>query len=123
MVSKEQVVNRLKKFMYNKVNEIAADNQLVMIFRPLVYKVGDKMIEKVDGIMGLIADDKGMVDVDKLMTEMIDNLIAVTNNTKMQLTDGICIGDGEIHVDIPLIEKTIVFTKDDLNELKKFVQE
>ena len=25
MVSKEQVVNRLKKFMYNKVNEIAAE--------------------------------------------------------------------------------------------------
>lgn len=71
-----------------------------------------------DKALSLIADDKGMVDADGLLTDMIDRLIVSKANT----INGITIGEGSVKITIPFMNKTVVFDKDDFNELKTNIE-
>lgn len=66
----------------------------------------------------LIADDKDMVDADGLLTDMIDRLIVSKANT----INGVTIGEGSVKITIPFMNKTVVFDKDDFNELKTNIE-
>lgn len=59
-----------------------------------------------------------MVDGDGLLNDMIDKLIVSKANT----INGVTIGEGSIKVTIPFMNKTIIFDKDDFNELKTNIE-
>ena len=65
-----------------------------------------------------ITDEKGMVDGDGLLNDMIDRLIVSKANT----INGVTIGEGSIKVTIPFMNKTVIFDKDDFNELKTNIE-
>lgn len=75
-------------------------------------------VSKLDKALSLIADDKGMVDADGLLTDMIDRLIVSKTNT----INGVTIGEGSVKITIPFMNKTVVFDKDDFNELKTNIE-
>jgi len=68
--------------------------------------------------LSLITDEKGMVDGDGLLNDMIDRLIVSKANT----INGVTIGEGSIKVTIPFMNKTVIFDKDDFNELKTNIE-
>lgn len=53
-----------------------------------------------------------------LLTDMIDRLIVSKANT----INGITIGEGSVKITIPFMNKTVVFDKDDFNELKTNIE-
>ena len=59
-----------------------------------------------------------MIDGDGLLTDMIDRLIVSKANT----INGVTIGEGSIKVTIPFMNKTVIFDKDDFNELKTNIE-
>lgn len=59
-----------------------------------------------------------MVDGDGLLNDMIDRLIVSKANT----INGVTIGKGSIKVTIPFMNKTVIFDKDDFNELKTNIE-
>lgn len=59
-----------------------------------------------------------MVDGDGLLNDMIDRLIVSKANT----INGVTIGEGSIKVTIPFMNKTVIFDKDDFNELKTNIE-
>ena len=59
-----------------------------------------------------------MVDGDGLLNDMIDRLIVSKANT----INGVTIGEGSIKITIPFMNKTVVFDKDDFNELKTNIE-
>lgn len=61
---------------------------------------------------------KGMVDGDGLLNDMIDRLIV----SKASTINGVTIGEGSIKVTIPFMNKTVIFDKDDFNELKTNIE-
>lgn len=61
---------------------------------------------------------EGMIDGDGLLNDMIDRLIVSKANT----INGVTIGEGSIKVTIPFMNKTVVFDKDDFNELKTNIE-
>lgn len=65
-----------------------------------------------------ITDEKGMVDADGLLTDMIDRLIVSKANT----INGVTIGEGSVKITIPFMNKTVIFDKDDFNELKTNIE-
>lgn len=75
-------------------------------------------VSKLDKALSLITDEKGMVDGDGLLNDMIDRLIVSKANT----INGVTIGEGSIKVTIPFMNKTVVFDKDDFNELKTNIE-
>lgn len=65
-----------------------------------------------------ITDEKGMVDSNGLLNDMIDRLIV----SKVNTINGVTIGEGSIKVTIPFMNKTVIFDKDDFNELKTNIE-
>lgn len=53
-----------------------------------------------------------------LLTDMIDRLIVSKANT----INGVTIGEGSVKITIPFMNKTVVFDKDDFNELKTNIE-
>lgn len=82
------------------------------------HKIVDTNVSKLDKALSLITDEKGMVDGDGLLNDMIDRLIVSKANT----INGVTIGEGSIKVTIPFMNKTVIFDKDDFNELKTNIE-
>ena len=114
MVKKDNALNILGSFVNTKLNTLGDNNPVFNIFvRPYVERVIGNNISKVDNLLSLIADENGMVDIDGIINDMIDRLVV----SEVNKINGITIGQGEIKIDVPLINKSIVFTTDDFKEL------
>lgn len=119
MINKDNLIEEILKFINTKITDISSNNPLFdIVAKPYISKVITNNVSKLDKALSLITDDKGMIDVDGLLTDMIDRLIVSKANT----INGVTIGEGSIKVTIPFMNKTVIFDKDDFNELKTNIE-
>lgn len=119
MINKDNLIEEILKFINTKIADISSNNPLFdIVAKPYISKVITNNVSKLDKALSLIADDKGMVDADGLLTDMIDRLIVSKANT----INGVTIGEGSVKITIPFINKTVIFDKDDFNELKTNIE-
>ena len=105
MINKDNLIEEILKFINTKIADISSNNPLFdIVAKPYISKVITNNVSKLDKALSLIADDKGMVDADGLLTDMIDRLIVSKANT----INGVTIGEGS--------------DKDDFNELKTNIE-
>ena len=106
MINKDNLIEEILKFINTKIADISSNNPLFdIVAKPYISKVITNNVSKLDKALSLIADDKGMVDADGLLTDMIDRLIVSKANT----INGITIGEGSVKITIPFMNKTVVF--------------
>ena len=74
MIQREVIVNKLIEFYTGKVDELANQNALIMIFRPFIDKAADKSIGKVDKFLKMIQEEDGTVDIEPLLGKMTEYL-------------------------------------------------
>lgn len=119
MINKDNLIEEILKFINTKIADISNNNPLFdIVAKPYISKVVTNNVSKLDKALSLIVDDKGMVDADGLLTDMIDRLIVSKANT----INGVTIGEGSVKITIPFMNKTVVFDKDDFNELKTNIE-
>lgn len=119
MINKDNLIEEILKFINTKIADISNNNPLFdIVAKPYISKVVTNNVSKLDKALSLITDDKGMVDADGLLTDMIDRLIVSKANT----INGVTIGEGSVKITIPFMNKTVVFDKDDFNELKTNIE-
>jgi hypothetical protein len=119
MINKDNLIEEILKFINTKIADISSNNPLFdIVAKPYISKVVTNNVSKLDKALSLIADDKGMVDADGLLTDMIDRLIVSKANT----INGVTIGEGSVKITIPFMNKTVIFDKDDFNELKTNIE-
>lgn len=119
MINKDNLIEEILKFINTKIADISNNNPLFdIVAKPYISKVVTNNVSKLDKALSLITDDKGMVDADGLLTDMIDRLIVSKANT----INGVIIGEGSVKITIPFMNKTVVFDKDDFNELKTNIE-
>ena len=119
MINKDNLIEEILKFINTKITDISSNNPLFdIVAKPYISKVITNNVSKLDKALSLIVDDKGMVDADGLLTDMIDRLIVSKANT----INGVTIGEGSVKITIPFMNKTVVFDKDDFNELKTNIE-
>ena len=119
MINKDNLIEEILKFINTKITNISSNNPLFdIVAKPYISKVITNNVSKLDKALSLIVDDKGMVDADGLLTDMIDRLIVSKANT----INGVTIGEGSVKITIPFMNKTVVFDKDDFNELKTNIE-
>lgn len=110
--------NTLENVNAGNTNITEEEASVIIDHLTMLNKVVTNNVSKLDKALSLIADDKGMIDADGLLTDMIDRLIVSKANT----INGITIGEGSVKITIPFMNKTIVFDKDDFNELKTNIE-
>lgn len=119
MINKDNLIEEILKFINSKIADISSSNPLLdIVAKPYLSKIVDTNVSKLDKVLSLITDEKGMVDGDELLNDMIDRLIVSKANT----INGVTIGEGSIKVTIPFMNKTVIFDKDDFNELKTNIE-
>nr|UWG91048.1 MAG: hypothetical protein [Bacteriophage sp.] len=119
MINKDNLIEEILKFINSKIADISSNNPLFdIVAKPYLSKIVDTNVSKLDKALSLITDEKGMVDGDGLLNDMIDRLIVSKANT----INGVTIGEGSIKVTIPFMNKTVIFDKDDFNELKTNIE-
>lgn len=119
MINKDNLIEKILKFINSKIADISSSNSLFdIVAKPYLSKIVDTNVSKLDKALSLITDEKGMVDGDGLLNDMIDRLIVSKANT----INGVTIGEGSIKVTIPFMNKTVIFDKDDFNELKTNIE-
>lgn len=119
MINKDNLIEEILKFINSKIADISSSNPLFdIVVKPYLSKIVDTNVSKLDKALSLITDEKGMIDGDGLLNDMIDKLIVSKANT----INGVTIGEGSIKITIPFMNKTVIFDKDDFNELKTNIE-
>lgn len=121
MFTKEQIISKLETYVNNKIDELSINNSLVMVLRPVIHRATKKVMCKIDKMLDFIADEKGMIDVEEILNEVVNNLVTATSKSYPDVFNGISVGNGKISVDIPFINKELVFTKEDIEDLKSYL--
>lgn len=119
MINKDNLIEEILKFINTKIADISSNNPLFdIVAKPYLSKIVNANVSKLDKALSLITDENGMVDGDGLLNDMLDRLIVSKANT----INGVTISEGSIKLTIPFINKTVVFDKEDFDELKTNIE-
>lgn len=119
MMEVSKVISKVREYVINQVNILAKTNPLIGFTKPLIVRIIDNNIDKADKTLSLLADKNGNIDIENIVSEMIESVM----NTKpfdihTSFMGDINIGDGRIILNIPFIDKNLVFNQSDLETLK-----
>lgn len=88
----------------------------------IIIRALDKNFSKVSKALDLIADKDGNIDIENILTEMMENLMTTNPFTfKTSFIGDIEIGGGEIRFNLPLTNKRLVLNTTDLETFKEMV--
>lgn len=122
MITVPKLIENLQRYIGIQINEMASTNPLIGFMKPLILRAANNSISKAHTSLSLLADKEGNIDVENILTEMVDSLMSTqpfTINTSF--IGDIIIGNGNIKVGIPYTEKSIVFNSTDLQKLKEML--
>lgn len=115
MVKKDIVISEIVNYINSKLDAIYKNNPLVNIFiEPYISEAINTNISKLDSFLSMVTREDGMIDTDKILNGIMNKLVTTNiNNIK-----GVSINNGDIKLDIPFINKSLVLNNKDIEELK-----
>lgn len=122
MVTVPKLIDSLQRYVDMQIEEVARTNPMIGFMKPLVKRAADNAISKTDKMLVLLADKDGNIDINEIMSEMIESLMTTqpfTVNTSF--IGDIVIGNGNIKVGIPFTERNLVFNVSDLQNLREML--
>lgn len=122
MVTIMQLTDNLKSYISLQLESMAKTNPMIGFMKPLITRALDKNFDKVSKALDLIADKDGNIDIENILTEMMENLMATKPFTfKTSFVGDIEIGGGEIKFNLPLTSKRLVLNMADLETFKEML--
>lgn len=119
MIERKVIIDKLISFVDTKLSEMSSNNPFVLIIRPIISRAVNNNVEKIDSVLRLVQDKNGMIDIENILSEMIDNLIVAQTKKYPNIFGGIELGNGNIKVNIPFLDKAIIFDSDDIEAFKQ----
>jgi hypothetical protein len=122
MVTVPKLIDSLQRYVDMQIEEVARTNPMIGFMKPLVKRAAGNAISKADKMLVLLADKDGNIDINEIMSEMIESLMTTqpfTVNTSF--IGDIVIGNGNIKVGIPFTERNLVFNVSDLQNLREML--
>lgn len=122
MIHKTQLTRNLKNYIDQQVISMARQNPMMSFMKPIITRVIDKKFEDIHKAIDMIADKEGNIDVEAILTEMIDSVMN-TNPfiLNVPVVGDIEIGGGVIKLNLPVVDKSLVLNKSDLDILKEML--
>ena len=118
----DNVISGIKKFILLQIDKLSEGSPLVQFMKPLIVRAIDNGIKNTRSMIELLADANGNIDTGQIIDEMVSNVINTKPFTiKIPYLDNIIIGDGTIQINVPFIDKKVVFNTEDLNTLKELI--
>lgn len=122
MMNVLQLTDTLKSYIAFQLDNMSTTNPMIGFMKPLITRVVDNNIGKVKKTLNLIADNEGNVDIENILTEMMQNVMNTkpfTFNTSF--IGDIEVGGGHIKLNVPLTNKRLVLGMADLETFKEML--
>lgn len=117
-----QLTNTLRDYLNSQIIAMSKNTPMMSFMQPLIKRVINNNIHKVNSGLALLADSSGNIDIEGILTEMLDNLISTAPFTiNTSFIGDIEIGGGEIKLNLPFTSNRIVFNKNDVEQFKEIL--
>lgn len=122
MITIPKLIENLQRYVDVQIAEIARTNPMMGFIKPLISRAANNAISKADKALLLLADKEGNIDIEAILSEMIESLMTTQPfiiNTSF--IGDIVIGNGTIKIGIPYTERNLVFNTSDLQHLREML--
>lgn len=117
-----QLIDNLKAYIALQLDTMSKTTPIVGIAKPIITRMVNNNIGKVTKTLNLIADENGNIDIENILTEMMDNIMhsnPFVYNTSFM--GDIEIGGGQIKLNLPFTNKRLVLNTTDLETFKEML--
>lgn len=117
-----QLIDNLKAYIALQLDTMSKTTPIVGIAKPIITRMVNNNIGKVTKTLNLIADENGNIDIENILTEMMDNIMhsnPFIYNTSFM--GDIEIGGGQIKLNLPFTNKRLVLNTTDLETFKEML--
>ena len=122
MVTIVQLTDNLRAYVATQLDTMSKNTPMIGFMKPFITRALDKNFSKVTKALDLIANDEGKIDIEDILTEMIENVINTNPFTfKTSFIGDIEIGGGQIKFNLPLTNKRLVLDMTDLEAFKEML--
>ena len=122
MVTVIQLTDNLKSYVSLQLDSMSKSNPMIGFMKPFITRALDKNFGKVTKALNLISDKEGNIDIENIITEMMENLMNTNPFTfKTSFIGDIEIGGGEIKFNLPFTSKRLVLNITDLETFKEML--
>ena len=120
-MKRTEIIKGMKSFANAKISDMATNNSIILFTQPIINRAVDNMLGKADSFLALIEDKNGCIDIEAIVDEMINNLITTKSRSYDDILSGLTIGDGHIKMNIPFVDKQIIFDTNDIKEMLMYI--
>nr|DAR32412.1 MAG TPA: hypothetical protein [Bacteriophage sp.] len=122
MVTTLELTDKLRSYLVTQIESMAKTNPMISFIKPLITRAMDKNFSKITKTLDLISDKDGNIDIDVILSEMMESLISTEPFTfKTKFIGDIEIGGGMIKMNVPLTDKRLVFNQEDLESFREIL--
>lgn len=122
MVAIGQLTDNLKSYISLQLQSMNKTNPIVGFMKPFITRVLDKNFDKVTKTLNLISDRNGNIDIENIISEIIENLVGTNPFVlKTSFIGDIEIGGGTIKFNLPFTNKRLILNTADLENLKEML--
>lgn len=117
-----QFTDKLKQYLIVQIDNLSKETPFVGFMKPFIDRAINKNFNKVEKLIDLISDQDNNIDVDNIITEIIENIMTTKPFTfKVDILGNIEIGGGCIKLNIPLTDKKLILNTTDLQNFKELL--
>lgn len=117
-----QLTDNLRAYVATQLDTMSKNTPMIGFMKPLITRALDKNFSKVSKALDLIADKDGNIDIENILTEMMENVMNTNPFTfKTSFIGDIEIGGGQIKFNLPLTNKRLVLDMTDLEAFKEML--
>ena len=122
MVTIMQLTDNLRAYVATQLDTMSKNTPMIGFMKPLITRALDKNFSKVTKALDLIANDEGKIDIENILTEMMENVMTTNPFTfKTPFIGDVEIGGGQIKFNLPLTNKRLVLDMTDLEAFKEML--
>lgn len=122
MISVMQLSKNLRDYLISQIDILSNSAPMVGFMKPLIIRALDKNLSKIHNVVDLIADKDGNVDIENIMSEMLDNVSSMKPfSFSTSFMGDIEIGGGQVKLNVPFINKRLVLNQTDLETLRNML--
>ena len=117
-----QLTDNLRAYVATQLDTMSKNTPMISFMKPLITRALDKNFSKVTKALDLIANDEGKIDIENILTEMMENVMNTNPFTfKTSFIGDVEIGGGQIKFNLPLTNKRLVLDMTDLEAFKEML--
>lgn len=117
-----QLTEKLKSYVALQLDDLSSSNPMIGFAKPLISRAINNNFDKITGKIDLIADTTGNIDVDSILSEMMESLLNTKPfSIKAPFIGDIEVGEGAIKLNIPMTDKKLIFSQSDLQSFKEIL--